>query len=218
MARPGTAASREVVLSFGSKRKNQRKLPLFRRSGPATKGLHAPWIPKVGSQRARATRTQYYCSRLTPAPSAPFRNSGVPPNPRRGEREAPLSKGAGCVSGLGDSDGLCVAAHSRATSVHCKGAGCRPPLPLSFATHSQQSVGAGHARPATLLCPRQRAEPFRPASRPPPLKGEASLAGFARAKGSSRSGVTPRCAGRCREATEGFGSEGLAEPTRPEGL
>ena len=46
MARPGTAASREVVLSFGSKRKNQRKLPLFRRSGPATKGLHAPWIPK----------------------------------------------------------------------------------------------------------------------------------------------------------------------------
>ena len=77
---------------------------------------------------------------------------------------------------------------------------------------------AGHARPATLLCPRQRAEPFRPASRPPPLKGEASLAGFARVKGSSRSGVTPRCAGRCREATEGFGSEGLAEPARPEGL
>ena len=28
---PGTAAPREVVLSFGSKRKNQRKLPLFRR-------------------------------------------------------------------------------------------------------------------------------------------------------------------------------------------
>ena len=30
--------------------------------------------------------------------------------------------------------------------------------------------------------------------------------------------VTPRCAGRCREATEGFGSEGLVEPARPEGL
>ena len=41
--------------------------------------------------------------------------------------------------------------------------------------------------------------------------GEACLAGFARAKGAP-SGVTPRCAGRCREATEGFGSEGLAEP------
>ena len=47
MARPGTTASREVVLSFANKRKKQRKLPLFRRSGPATKGLHAPWIPKV---------------------------------------------------------------------------------------------------------------------------------------------------------------------------
>ena len=44
---PGTAAPRKVVLSFGSKRKNQRKLPLFRRSGPATKGLHAPWNPKA---------------------------------------------------------------------------------------------------------------------------------------------------------------------------
>ena len=42
---PGTAAFREVVLSFGSKRKNQRKLPLFRRSGPATWGLHAPKTP-----------------------------------------------------------------------------------------------------------------------------------------------------------------------------
>ena len=31
-----TVVPREVVLSFGSKRKNQRKLPLFRRSGPAT--------------------------------------------------------------------------------------------------------------------------------------------------------------------------------------
>ena len=33
-----------------------------------------------------------------------------------------------------------------------KGAGCRPPLPLSSATHLWQSVGAGHARPAALPC------------------------------------------------------------------
>ena len=45
--KPGAAASRKVVLSFANKRKNQRKLPLFRRSGPATKGLHAPWNPKA---------------------------------------------------------------------------------------------------------------------------------------------------------------------------
>ena len=77
----------------------------------------------------------------------------APPNPRRGEVEAPLSKGAGRVSGLGDSDGLCVAAHSRATSAREKGPGCRPPSPLSPATHSRHPVGAGHTRPATLPLP-----------------------------------------------------------------
>ena len=77
----------------------------------------------------------------------------APPNPRRGEVEAPLSKGAGRVSGLGDSDGLCVAAHSRATSAREKGPGCRPPSPLSSATRLRQSVGAGHARPAASPLP-----------------------------------------------------------------
>ena len=64
-----------------------------------------------------------------------------------------MSKGAGRVSGLGDSDGLCVAAHSRATSAREKGPGCRPPSPLSSATRLRQSVGAGHARPAALPLP-----------------------------------------------------------------
>ena len=32
---------------LAAKESSQRKLPLFRRSGPATKGLHAPWIPKA---------------------------------------------------------------------------------------------------------------------------------------------------------------------------
>ena len=67
--------------------------------------------------------------------------------------EAPLSKGAGRVSGLGDSDGLCVAAHSRATSAREKGPGCRPPSPLSSATRLRHPVGAGHARPAASPLP-----------------------------------------------------------------
>ena len=78
----------------------------------------------------------------------------APPNPRRGEVEAPLSKGdsplrgemsrsdrgararrAGRVSGLGDSDGPYVTTRSRATTRPLqKGAGCRPPLPLSCTT------------------------------------------------------------------------------------
>ena len=64
-----------------------------------------------------------------------------------------MSKGAGRVSGLGDSDGLCVAAHSRATSAREKGPGCRPPSPLSSETRLRQSVGAGHARPAASPLP-----------------------------------------------------------------
>ena len=74
----------------------------------------------------------------------------APPNPRRGEREAPLSKGAGRASGLGDSDGLCVTTRSRATSVHCEGAGNRPPLPLSFASRLL-SPSANFQSPSGLL-------------------------------------------------------------------
>ena len=136
-----------------TKERTKENCRCFDAADPRPRGCTPLGTPKRKSQRARATRTQYYCSRLTPAPSAPFRNSGVPPNPRRGEREAPLSKGAGRVSGLGDSDGLCVAAHSRATSAREKEPGCRPPSPLSSATRLRQSVGAGHARPATLPLP-----------------------------------------------------------------
>ena len=46
-AEPGTAASRKAAFFWQQKKAWQRKLPLFRRSGPATKGLHAPWIPKA---------------------------------------------------------------------------------------------------------------------------------------------------------------------------
>ena len=94
-------------------------------------------------------------------------------------KKAPLSKGAGRVSGLGDSDGPClIARYTRR----------RPGIP-----------------------------PPRLRSAPPFDKG-GFLRGRSPQKGAPRSGVTPRCAGRCREATEGFGSEGLAEPARPEGL
>jgi len=48
---PLAAASRELAFFWQQKKAWQRKLPLFRRSGPATWGLHAPKTPKeeVGS-------------------------------------------------------------------------------------------------------------------------------------------------------------------------
>ena len=72
--------------------------------------------------------------------------------------------------------------------------------------------------PGPQLCyaRRQRAEPFRPAPRPPPLMGRL-LSRASPAQKAPLLGVTPRCAGRCRGATEGSGPEGLAEPARPEG-
>ena len=100
-----------------------------------------------------AKRTQYYCPFLTPSALPPLLSRESPRTPAGGEVEAPLSKGAGRVSGLGDSDGLCVAAHSRAISAREKRPGCRPPSPLSSATPSRPPVGAGHARPAPLPFP-----------------------------------------------------------------
>ena len=72
--------------------------------------------------------------------------------------------------------------------------------------------------PGPQLCyaHRQRAEPFRPAPRPPPLMGRL-LSRASPAQKAPLLGVTPRCAGRCRGATEGSGPEGLAELARPEG-
>ena len=132
---------------------NWRRSLCAAKRDPRLRGCTPLRTPKRRSQRARAKRKQYYFSFLTPAPSAPFVNSGVPPNPRRGEREAPLSKGAGRASGLGDFDGPCATTLSRSITRQLEGAGCRPPLPLSCTTHLWQSVGAGHARPAALPLP-----------------------------------------------------------------
>ena len=151
---------------------NWRRSLCAAKRDPRLRGCTPLRTPKRKSQRTRAKRKQYYFSFLTPAPSAPFVNSGVPPNPRRGEREAPLSKGdsplrgemsrsdrgararrAGRASGLGDSDGPCATTRSRSITRQLEGAGCRPPLPLSSATHSHRPVGAGHARPAASPLP-----------------------------------------------------------------
>ena len=72
--------------------------------------------------------------------------------------------------------------------------------------------------PGPQLCyaHRQRAEPFRPAPRPPPLMGRLLSRAWPAQK-APLLGVTPRCAGRCRGATEGSGPEELAERARPEG-
>ena len=126
-------------------------LVVRRQAGPATWGLHAPKTPnkEVGRPTGYANAVLLFALNAC-GPSSVLKFGCSPEPPQGGEVEAPLSKGAGRVSGLGDSDGLCVAAHSRATSAREKGPGCRPPSPLSSTTFLRQSVGAGHARPAAL--------------------------------------------------------------------
>ena len=48
-----------------------------------------------------------------------------------------------------------------------KGEGCRPPLPLSSATHLWHPVGAGHARPATSPPPAVNLPPPTHSPKPP---------------------------------------------------
>ena len=120
MARPGTAASREVVLSFANKRKNQRKLPLFRRSGPATRGLHAPWIPKVevaeGAGYANAVllfalnaRALCSVSKFGSSPEPPlFLTAAIISD--GSPQKAPHQGSWPSLRGLKGLDGLCVTA------------------------------------------------------------------------------------------------------------
>ena len=127
----------------------------------------------------------------------------APPNPRRGEVEAPLSKGdsplrgemsrsdrgararrAGRVSGPGDSDGPYVTTRSRATTRQLGRGGLPPSLAPLVHNDSRQSVGAGHARPATLLCCPSTGWALPACFAATSPDGEAFLAGFARANGS----------------------------------
>ena len=143
---PGNGSLPGTRFLLAAKESSQRKLPLFRRSGPATKGLHAPWIPKEevaeGAGYANAVllfalNAHALCSDLK------FGCSPEPPLP-----ETAVRRGRACPA-----RDLAMPPVSGQPPPTAKGASCCPPLPLSSATHLWQSVGAGHARPATLPLP-----------------------------------------------------------------
>ena len=143
---------------------------------------------------------------------------GFPRGLRPRKKKAPLSKGAGRVSGLGDSDGLCQSARYprrrpgippprlRSAPPFDKGGfprGLRPrkkaPLTgeLAELARPEGSRRALRHGPSTVTR-RQPPEPFRPASRPPPLMGRL----LSRASPAQKAPLTGE----------------LAEPARPEGL
>ena len=91
----------------------------------------------------------------------PFRPAPRPP-PLMGRllsRASPAQKAPHTVKswpslrGLKGPDGPCVAARFRSTTRQLGRGGLPPSLAPLVHDDSRQSVGAGHARPATLLCP-----------------------------------------------------------------
>ena|GEM_PF-3826417 len=152
---PGTAAPRELAFFWQQKKAWQRKLPLFRRSGPATWGLHAPKNPKAEVAEGAGYANAVLLFALNARALCSVLKFGSSPEPPRfltaaiisgaARKKAPLLGELAALAGLRGPDGPCVTARQRE-----RGEGCRPPSPLSSATRPQQSVGAGHARPAAL--------------------------------------------------------------------
>ena len=162
----------------------------------------------------------------------------APPNPRRGRGRPPCQRGLAALAAWGIPTGFAELSVTPADGQESLRLACARHLPLTreaflagFARAKGSPSGelAEPARPEgsrralryhpSTVTRRQPSEPFRP-SLPLghlPCEGRLSSRALPAQKGSP-SGVTPRCAGRCRGATEGSGPEGLAELARPEGL
>ena len=147
---PGTAASRELAFFWQQKKARKENCRCFDAAGPRLGGCTPPRPPKRKSEGAGAKRKQYYFSFLTPPPLPPPLSREFPRTPAGGRGRPPCQRGLSPLGDWGIPTGLASPPVTGQPPANCKGAGCRPPSPLSFATHSQQSVGAGHARPAAL--------------------------------------------------------------------
>ena len=104
---------------------------------PRLRGCTPLRTPIRRSEGAGAKRTQYYCPFLTPPPLPPPLSRVFPRTP---------AVFNGCSVGAA----YMPPATYRSNPSTGKGEGCRPPLPLSSLPNLRQSVGAGHARPATF--------------------------------------------------------------------
>ena len=134
---------------------NWRRSLCAAKRDPRLGGCTPPRPPKRRSEVSAAKRTQYYCPFLTP-PSLPPLLSRVFPRTPAG------------VNGSSVGAAYMPPATYRGNPSTGKGEGCRPPLPLSSATHLWHPVGAGHARPSTLPLPPMYLLPLWPASPPAP--------------------------------------------------
>ena len=139
---------------------NWRRSLCAAKRDPRLRGCTPLRTPIRKSEGAGAKRTQYYCPFLTPPPLPPLLSREFPRTPavfngcynlgRQPAKGSPF-RGAGRASWPeGSRRALRRHPFPGSPPPTAKGVGCRPPLPLSSATHLRHPVGAGHARPAAL--------------------------------------------------------------------
>ena len=92
---PGNGSLPGTRFLSAAKESSQRKLPLFRRSGPATKGLHAPWIPKAEVAECAGYANAVLLFALNARALCSDLKFGCSPEPPQGGEGGPLVKG-GC--------------------------------------------------------------------------------------------------------------------------
>ena len=138
------AAPRELAFFWQQKKARKENCRCFDAADPRLGGCTPPRPPKRKSEGAGAKRTQYYCPFLTPPPLPPPLSRGL----RGCERGATVER-----SETGERAMFAPAGQTTARAcLRSKLAALvvRRQAPPNPRCRKQQSVGAGHARPAAL--------------------------------------------------------------------
>ena len=139
---PGNGSLPGTRFLLTAKESSQRKLPLFRRSGPATKGLHAPWIPKAEVAECAGYANAVLLFALNARALCSVLKLGCSPEPPRfltaalhlGRQPAKGSPFRGAGRASWPEGSRRALRHHQFPVNHpptAKREGCRPPLPLS---------------------------------------------------------------------------------------
>ena len=129
---------------LAAKERTKENCRCFDAADPRPRGCTPLGTPKRKSEDSAAKRTQYYCPFLTPPNLPPLLSRVL----RGCERGATVER-----SETGVVSNACPCGASNRTSgpaLLAGGARCAPPSIPNPRYRKQQSVGAGHARPAAL--------------------------------------------------------------------
>ena len=110
-------------------------LVVRRQAGPATKGLHAPWIPKEEVAEGAGYANAVLLFALNARALCSVSKFGSSPEPPQGGRgRPPCQRGLAALAAWGIPTGFAWPPIPGQPPAHCEGAGCCPPLPLSGTT------------------------------------------------------------------------------------